>query len=236
MNEAAGAAHIEAFANREVLAEAAASAIAEQLDLRLCEGAARARFAATGGSTPRAAYERLRNWPIDWSRVDITLGDERWAPPASPDSNQGMLEAELLKGGAAAARFVPLWSDEASPEQAAAEAETGIASLLPFDLVLLGMGEDGHFASLFPGSPALAEGLDPAAPRLCIAVPAGDPAPALPRISLTLRALLDARLIVLLITGEAKRRTLEAALAGADLPARALLLQDRAPVRILWAP
>jgi 6-phosphogluconolactonase len=225
----------EPFADREALAEAAASVIAAQLDRRVREGA-RARFAATGGSTPKACYERLRERPLDWGRVDVTLGDERWAPPSSPDSNQGMLQAELLQGAAAQARFVPLWRDVAGPDLAAKAAEGEIAELLPFDVVLLGMGEDGHFASLFPGSPALAEGLDRSTPRLCIAAPAGSPAPPQPRISLTLRALLAAKLIVLLVTGEEKKRVIEAALGGADLPVRALLVQDAAPVRILWAP
>ena len=226
----------EAFPDRGALAAAAAGVIAGQLDRRLREGPARARFAATGGSTPKACYEQLRERPIDWSRVDVTLGDERWVPPSSPDSNQGMLQAELLQGGAAPARLVPLWRDLASPEATAEAAEPDIAALLPFEVVLLGMGEDGHFASLFPGSPALAEGLDLDTPRLCIGVPAGAPAPPQPRISLTLRALVETRLVVLLITGEAKLRMLRSAMAGADLPVRALLVQSRAPVRILWAP
>ena len=227
---------IETFADSEALAQGAADIIAEVLQRRLEDGAESVRFVATGGSTPIAAYEVLRDWPLDWGRVEITLSDERWAPPSSPDSNEGMLRRQLLTGGAAAARFTPLWSDEASPEAAARRAEPLIRRLLPFDVVLLGVGDDGHVASLFPGSPALAEGLAPDGERLCIGAPQATLAPMVPRISLTLRALLDARMIIVLTSGGAKKGLLEAAMQGAMLPVRAVLAQDRAPVRVLWAP
>ena len=134
-----------------------------------------------------------------------------------------------------AAGFTPLWSDAGSPEEAAARAEPSIRALGRFDAVLLGVGDDGHFASLFPGSPELAEGLDPHAQRLVIGVPKAGLAPYVPRISLTLPAILNASLVVILIAGEAKKRPVEAALGGADLPVRSVLAQDRTPVRILWA-
>ncbi len=236
MNRTAVRPRLEAFASRQALAEAAAGEIAEALERRLRQAAGRARLAASGGSTPAPVYDLLRERPLDWSGVDVTLSDERWVAPDSEDSNQRMLQARLLAGPAAAARLTPLWRPAASPEAAAALAEPDIASLLPFDVVLLGMGEDGHFASLFPGNPALAEGLDPDGPRLCIAVSPGRPAPPQPRISLTLRALLASNLILLLTSGEAKRRVLDEALDGADTPVAALLLQDRTPVHILWAP
>jgi len=103
--------------------------------------------------------------------------------------------------------------------------------------VVLGMGEDGHFASLFPGSPQLAEGLSPDTQRLCLAVAPHDPAPKEPRLSLTLNALLDARHILLMIRGEKKRVVVDAARAGnTDLPIHAILSQTRAPVCLLWAP
>ena len=101
-------------------------------------------------------------------------------------------------------------------------------------MVLLGVGPDGHVASLFPGNPELARGLDPESDRLVLAVPPGDPAPDIPRLSLTLKALLQTDLIVLLITGQAKRALLEGDVDPA-LPVAAILNQDRAKVRILWA-
>ncbi|HEY9218998.1 MAG TPA: 6-phosphogluconolactonase, partial [Phenylobacterium sp.] len=114
--------------------------------------------------------------------------------------------------------------------------EAAVRALLPFDAVLLGMGDDGHIASLFPGSPALARGLDPDAEAYVLQVPEPHGSPPLPRITLTLAALIQARGVVVLISGEGKRAVVERALAGEDLPVRALLCQDRAPVRILWSP
>ena len=235
MSEAALAPGFLTFPDTAALAEAAAAAIAAALAEGLARGG-RASMVATGGSSPVGAYRRLSRSPIDWPRVEITLSDERWTPPDGPDSNERMVREHLLTGPASAARFEALWSNAPTPEAAAERADPLIAAMAPFDTVLLGMGEDGHFASLFPGSPMLAQGLDADGPRSCIAVPAAAPAPPQPRISLTLRALLQARSIVLLISGDTKRRTVEAALDGADLPVRRLLKQDRAPVSILWSP
>jgi 6-phosphogluconolactonase len=101
---------------------------------------------------------------------------------------------------------------------------------------MLGMGEDGHVASLIPGDPGLAAGMDLGSERLTISVPAGLGNPPLARISLTLSALLQARAIFLLIAGEAKREVILNAGAGADLPVTALVSQTRVPVRVLWSP
>lgn len=101
-------------------------------------------------------------------------------------------------------------------------------------MTLLGVGPDGHFASLFPGNPKLEEGLDPGSERTVIAVPPGQPAPDLPRISLTFQALIQSSLIVLLVTSGAKKTLLEGPV-DQGLPIAAILNEDRAPVRILWA-
>ncbi len=235
MNRAGVLPGLEALPDRARLAEAAAAILAAEIAAAL-RGPGRASFAATGGSTPAPAYRELANAPLDWSRVDVTLTDERWVDPDSDESNARMVRESLLAGRAAAARLTPLWSAAPSPKKAAEAAEAAVSVLLPFSAVLLGMGEDGHVASLFPGSPALAAGLDPSGARLCLGVPAARPAPVQPRISLTLGALLQTRLLLLLVAGPDKRRTLESALAGADMPVRAVLQQDRAPVRILWSP
>jgi 6-phosphogluconolactonase len=224
---------IEAFATREALYEAAASVLASAL----VDGVAQrgqAGFAATGGSTPAPVYDRLAAMTVPWDKVVVTLTDERFVPPSDPSSNEGLVRRHLLTREAAKARFAPLYFEGESQDEVAAQAEAGVAEALPFGVVVLGVGPDGHFASLFPGNPKLAEGLDPASERLVIAVPPGAPAPDLPRISLTFQALIQASLIVLLVTGEAKKTLLEGPV-DQSLPIAAILNQDRAPVRILWA-
>jgi 6-phosphogluconolactonase len=218
---------IESFANNRGLAEAAAHAIAD----RLADGLrtrARAALVATGGRAPGPVYDRLKDdQRIDWARVLVTLSDERCVPADAADSNARLVRERLLAGAAAKAHLIPLWP---KPPVAA------LSALLPFDAVMLGMGEDGHIASLLPGDPALARNLDAHGEQLLADVPAGLGAPPVPRITLTLKALLAARAIFLLIAGDAKRLVVERALAGEDLPVRALLVRPGVPVRVLWSP
>ncbi|MEI9964754.1 MAG: 6-phosphogluconolactonase [Caulobacteraceae bacterium] len=195
-----------------------------------------ASFAATGGGTPIATYDKLAVMPLLWEAVSVALTDERWVNPSSPESNEGMVRAHLLTGEAKAARMIPLWSAGKTPEEAAAPG--GSRDHRP-PAVRRGAagawGDDGHIASMFPRNPVLEEAIDPDGARLCLAVPPGKPAPPIPRVTLTLRALLATRSIIILIQGEAKRRVIEAARGGADLPVRCVLTQDRAPVRVLWS-
>jgi len=218
---------IETYANGREMAEAAAHGVAA----RLAEGLAardRASLVATGGRSPGPVYDLLRDAPgIDWARVAVTLSDERCVAAEAPEANVRLVRERLLAGPAASARLVPLW-----PRPDAAE----IAALLPFDAVLLGMGEDGHVASLLPGDPGLARNLDPRGTALTAEVPAGLGSPPLARVTLTLKALLAARAIFLLIAGGTKREVIGRALAGEDLPVRALLAQADVPVRVLWSP
>lgn len=224
---------IELCETAEEAALAAAEAIADWLAAGLAESD-RAVFVGTGGSSPGPVYDLLSTLPIPWEKVSVTLSDERWVPPTSPESNERQLRERLMVGEAAAARFVPLWSDAATAEDAAEAAEMALEDLFPADVVLLGMGEDGHIASLFPGSPVLEEGLDPLGGSLVIAVPAGEPAPAIERLSLTLYALRQAFLILVLIRGEAKRRIIE---ERDDLPIHALFrAAEGMPVRVIWSP
>jgi 6-phosphogluconolactonase len=218
---------IEVFRSSEAAAEAAAFGAGRLLaDALRTHG--RAGLVATGGRSPGPVYDRLREAPgIDWSRVVVTLSDERCVAPEDPASNQRLVRERLLAGAAAKAHLLPLWPQ---PDEAA------LAALLPFDAVLLGMGEDGHVASLIPGDPGLAAAMDPASDRLTVSVPEGLGKPPVARISLTLKALLSARAIFLLIAGEAKREVVAKAEAGADFPVRALIAQTRVPVRILWSP
>ena len=223
---------LEVYATAEEATLAAAEAIADWLAAGLAEND-RASFVGTGGSSPGPVYDLLSTVPLPWDQISVTLSDERRVPPTSPDSNERRLRERLMVGEAAAARFVPLWSDAPTAEDAAEAAEIAVEDLFPADVVLLGMGEDGHIASLFPGSPVLEDGLDPLGGSLVIAVPAGDPAPAVERISLTLYALRQAFLTLVLIRGEARRRIVE---DRDDLPIQALFRASDMPVRVIWSP
>ncbi len=211
---------------------AAAEAIADWLHAGLSEND-RASFVGTGGTSPGPVYDLLATLPLPWEQISVTLSDERWVPPTAPDSNARQLRERLLTGEAAAARFIPLWSDAPTAEDAAEAAEMALEDLFPADVILLGMGEDGHIASLFPGSPVLEEGLDPFGGSLVIAVPTGDPAPTVERISLTLHALKQSFLTIVLIRGEAKRRIIE---ERDGLPIHALFRASDMPVRVIWSP
>lgn len=213
-------------------------ALARHVAVRLVLGiAARgvATLAVSGGRTPVGFFEELSREPLAWSRVSVTLADERWVDPEHPDSNERLVRTHLLKNAAAAARFVPLKNAAATPEAGAGAAAAALHELpLPFEVAVLGMGEDGHTASLFPGAAELAAGLGAAASP-CLAV--NPPEAAHPRLSLTLGALLNSHHIVVQIAGEAKlgviRRAFQAGPA-AELPIRAIIHQRRVPVDVFW--
>lgn len=207
------------------MADAAAHAVAAQLSEGLAERG-RASLVATGGRSPGPVYDRLRNADLDWAHVAVTLSDERHVGVDSPNANVRQLRERLFVGPAAKARYLPL-TDYAEP---------ALRALMPFDAVMLGMGEDGHVASLIPGSPVMAEAMDPDGRTLVAESPTGFGSPPVARITLTLSALLQSRAIFLLIAGDAKRQVIADALAGADLPVRAILQQGRAPVRVFWTP
>ena len=218
---------IETFRTTDAAAAAAAFAIGRQLAEAL-RTHGRASLVATGGRSPGPVFDHLREQPhIDWARVVVTLSDERCVDPADPGSNARAVRERLFQGAAAKAHLLPLWPE---PPDAA------LAAIAPFDAVMLGMGEDGHVASLIPGDPGLAAAMDPASERLTVSVPEGLGKPPLARVSLTFAALLQSRAIFLLIAGETKREVIQRAQAGAELPVGALISQARVPVRILWSP
>lgn len=219
---------IESYATGDALADAAAHAIADRLRHAL-QTHGRAGLVATGGRSPGPVFDRVKAADLDWTRVIVTLSDERCVDADDPASNARGVRERLLVGPARRAHLLPLWPE---PETAALEA------LLPFDAVMLGMGEDGHIASLIPGDPGLEDGLTTL--DLVRPVPAGLGKPPVARITLTLSALADARAIFLLIAGETKRGVVQRALAGEDLPVGRLFRHAKAPqgasLRILWTP
>jgi len=219
------------FSDPEEVAEHLAARVASLLQQGLVERGA-ASLVVPGGRTPGLFFSKLSDSPLPWERIKITLSDERWVDEDSPDSNAALVRRTLLRGSAMLAGFVPLYTGATSPSEGLAEAERRVATLpRPFDAVVMGMGDDGHFASLFPGEPALEVGLDLSATALC--VPAKGPAGGPPRLSLTLAALAKTRHIFILATGEKKRAVWE---APGDLPASALQRLTGVPVDFLWCP
>jgi 6-phosphogluconolactonase len=225
------------FAGPEALNAVLAREITRALQAGLDAGRG-ASLVVPGGRTPVGLFDLLSQATIDWGRVHVTLTDERWVDTGSAESNEHLVRAHLLQGRAARARLAGLKNPAVDSSSGAAAGWSGLASLpRPFDFVLLGMGDDGHFASLFPHAPGLAAALDPERPPGCVAMRA--PVAPQERLSLNFSALLDALQIGLLIVGAAKRAVLERArLEGpaADMPVRALLRQTRTPVTIYWSP
>lgn len=222
------------YPTREGLAAALAERVAGVLGKAVSERG-HGLLAVSGGTTPALFFQHLSRAPIAWQRVTVTLVDERFVPEDSPRSNARLAKTNLLIDHAAAARFLPLYEPTGSVEAAAEAADAAIRALpRPFDVVVLGMGGDGHTASYFPDAATLPDLLDPKASALVAPVHA--PSGGEPRITLTLPPIAAARLVALHIEGEAKRDVLASALAGADLPIGAVLTHSLRPVEVYWAP
>ena len=224
------------FADRDTLAAALAQTVATRLKSAIAERG-EASLALSGGSTPKRFLNVLSQADLNWGKVSVTLVDERWVPPDHARSNARLVAGTLLKNRAAAARFVPLYRDAARPEDGMVSILAALVTVpVPFDVVVLGMGADGHTASFFPGGDHLAAALDPDNPALLTAMSA--PGAGEPRITFTLAPILASDLIALHIEGEDKNTVLMKALSDgpvADMPIRAVLRSGR-PVSVFWAP
>lgn len=224
------------FGDKDELALALADAVATNLSTGIAVRG-RAALALSGGSTPARFFRALsQRADVDWSRVTVTLVDERWVDETSDRSNARLVKANLLQGPAAAAAFVPLWQGGDEPDAAGiARANAAIAAIPVLDAAILGMGNDGHTASFFPGGDTLEEALTVDGPVLAIRAPgAGEP-----RVTLTLRRLVAAEALYLHIEGNEKAEVLDKALGDgdvADMPVRAILRQELKPVTVFWCP
>lgn len=209
------------YPDRELMALAVADRIAAELAQGL-RAAGHASLCVPGGATPGPVFDTLSGVDLDWANVAVFLGDERWVPETSPRSNTAQLRARLLRGRAAAAQLVPLRADTPEPEAALDALADGIAPHLPITVLLLGMGDDMHTASLFPGADRLAEAMAPDAPVL-MALRA--PTAPEPRITLTARVLAGALHAHVIITGPAKRAAILHAegLSPLEAPIRTVL-------------
>ncbi|MEO0972723.1 MAG: 6-phosphogluconolactonase [Pseudomonadota bacterium] len=225
---------VEKFDSREGAHLALAAAMDDAVRAALAD-ARRPWLCLSGGSSPVALYGHLAtsDWP--WAQIDVTLSDERWVPGDHPDSNEALLRRTMVTGPATQATVHGLYRNLVTPDEAVPALNEHFASLAqPFDYCLLGMGGDGHTASLFPDASNLQALLQETRPVAAAHVPRL----ANPRITLSPPRLLASRHIGLLLFGDDKLAVLERALAGddlAELPVRCVLRQGEVPVTCYWA-
>jgi 6-phosphogluconolactonase len=233
---AARATRLNKFADGAALAADLAQTVAAKLRAGI-DARGGAVLAVSGGSTPGKFFEALSREQLAWAKVVVTLVDERFVPPSTERSNERLVREKLLCNEARLARFVGLYSKAATVDDAAGRADAGVALLGPvFDVVILGMGGDGHTASFFPDAPDLGDLTDPAQARRVMpvhAVSAGEP-----RLTLTMPLIANARFLALHIEGQPKRAVLDAALADETnrLPIARVFKAAASPIAVYWAP
>ena len=211
------------FESRGSLSSALASDVANALQHHM-RAKGSACLAVSGGSTPKLFFETLSRFDVPWSRITVTLVDERQVPETNPRSNARLVRENLLQNSAAGAKFVPLFDNP------------GAENVATLDAVVLGMGSDGHNASFFPGGDNLSKALTPKAGKRIVEISAPDAGE--PRLTFTLPALLDASLLCLHIEGQEKRDVLNQALAEGPveaMPIRAVL-RSKKPLTLYWCP
>ena len=228
------------FDDRESMMDAVYQIIVIDLEQALQQRAS-ATLLLSGGSTPAPLYRKLSQAELDWAKIDVALVDERWVDSNDASSNERLVREPLVSGAAAAARITGMKNNHPTPLSGEAECNLGYAKLkTPFDLCLLGMGPDGHTASLFPGAAGLDEALNKK--LLCAAIRArrsevtGDN---LDRMTMTPWGLRQSRRLILLISGEEKWRVYEQARqsgASAQLPVSQIIDQSAAPLDVYWCP
>lgn len=195
----------------------------------------KASLVVSGGNTPLPFFKALSQIDLDWKKVYITLADERWVDSTHDDSNTSLVLNNLIQNKASVANFLAIKTSESSAFGAEPSVNESLSDLSsPIDVLILGMGGDGHTASLFPCSEQIKTGFE--SKDLVVAVkPTTAPHE---RMSLTLNSLLNSKQIFLHIVGQGKKDVLDAALAGDDiyeLPIRAILKQEATPVDVVWA-
>ncbi len=223
---------ITEFATHDALMQAAAKRMAAVLEEAIGKHGS-ACIALSGGSTPAPAYRALAATALDWPKITLALVDERYVPPEDGASNEGLVRRELNAAIDAGARVLPMFAPP-NVERAADQAEA-IYAPLRIDIALMGMGGDGHTASWFPGAAKLGEALDLDNPRTVMALTAAQADGSPERLTLTRSAFTRIGSVLLLITGEDKRKRLEAALAGDYAPVAALFAPALPQPEVLWA-
>jgi 6-phosphogluconolactonase len=229
------------FKNREDLFSSLANDCQHHLAQALSERG-KAGFMVSGGSTPAPLYQALSNAELDWRNIAIALVDERWVAKDHPASNEALIERTLLINNAKNAPFTGMKTVNERAADGCATTESHYRQQpQPFTATILGMGNDGHTASLFPHADGLTEALNPDNEQLTAAIIAKQSEVTgthTERLSLTLNGLLKSERLIVLLTGEDKLAVFRKALAGGeveDMPIRAILQQDKVPVLLYWA-
>ena len=222
------------FASPDALAKALADKVAAALGEAI-EQRGSAFIAVSGGSTPKRFFKALSTRDLDWSRVTVTLADERFVEENSDRSNAALVRSLLLTGKAAAAHFEGLFRPLDGVEEAARTASAELSACSwPLDVAVLGMGTDGHTASFFPDAEHLDALLDPAEPAYVLPVHA--PGAGEPRLTLPLGRFVEAGTLLVHIEGKEKRDVLQAALEpGGDKPVSAVFAHAHKVIPVYWA-
>jgi len=219
-------------ATAQDLANTLAATVAKQLNLAL-DTNPRASLAVSGGRTPKAMLQQLSQQDIDWSRIDITLADERWVNEQGDASNAALVKAFLLQNNASNATFYPLYTGENSATEGQAHCQQQLTNMhWPLDVLVLGMGNDGHTASLFPLCPTLPEALSTT--KICVATQA--PVEPTDRMSLSATTLINAKHTHLHIEGATKLEVLEQAIQLNDPTKMPIYTFLQQPINIHWCP
>lgn len=205
------------------------------------QGSGKATILLSGGSTPGPLYERLSKAELDWANVHVALVDERWVEPDHTASNERLIKQTLQQNNAAASTFIGMKNASKTPFEGQVECNAQYQLLpQPYSFCLLGMGGDGHTASLFPHAQGLTEALE--SQQLCagiLANPSDVTGVNLERMTMTPQAILQSKKVVLLITGDDKWAVYEQARVNSqveDTPVSVFLQQHHVDIDVYWAP
>jgi 6-phosphogluconolactonase len=197
----------------------------------------------SGGSTPIPLYESLSKAELAWKKIKVALVDERWIDQQNQASNEALIKRSLLINNAKAATFFGMKTSDDRANKGQPQTESRYRTLpQPFTVAIVGMGIDGHTASLFPGAKGLNAALKPESEQITAAIVAKQSAVTgvnTERLTLTLSALLKCERLIILLTGEDKLAVFEQAMKPGpveELPIRGLLHQEKVPVELYWAP
>ncbi|KZN30368.1 6-phosphogluconolactonase [Pseudoalteromonas luteoviolacea S2607] len=228
------------FDSKDEMTEHLASLLEDTLSTAL-QSDGKASMLVSGGSSPAPAYKRLSNLDLDWSKVTVAMVDERWVEPTHEKSNEAFIISTLLQNNASTADFVTMKNSAESAELGQAAVEGEYQSLKqPFDVTILGMGPDGHTASLFPNASGLESALHTEQLVCAInAIQSEVTGSITERMSLSLCGIANTKHAILLISGDAKREIYEEAKQPGsefDIPLRAVLGLPDLNLSVFWCP